>query len=150
MTRGRCIPTRKAISSVSLILLLVYLVVPACVDAGPPRASLRLWLHAPGFDRQAGQQLDHAQDLPGLRFLDSGNDGPEGGSPEGDISRRNDLIVGTSLFVSGVFLCSWGITEWEIQEYQCCPARNTGNVVKIVAGIVLINAGLTYLLGVND
>jgi hypothetical protein len=67
---------------------------------------------------------------------------------EGDSRART--IVGTSLLGSGIFLCSWGITSWEVEEYQCCPARNTGNVVKIVAGLVLINAGLIYLLEVMD
>jgi len=63
---------------------------------------------------------------------------------------RAQKIVGASLLGSGIFLCSWGITSWEVEEYQCCPARNTGNVVKIVAGVVLINAGLIYLLEVMD
>lgn len=158
MTRGRSIRTCNVILSLSFPLLLTYLVLPVCATAEPPRASLRQWLEDPRFDQQAvhrldhwaGQQSDHRQDLPGLRFLDSGDNGPVGGSREGDMSGRNNRIVGTTLFASGIFLCSWGITEWEIQEYQCCPARNTGNVVKIVAGIVLINAGLMYLLGVND
>jgi hypothetical protein len=64
-------------------------------------------------------------------------------------SRRATRIVGSSLLVSGVFLCSWGIASWEVREYQCCPPRNTGNIVKIVAGVVLINAGLIYLLGAD-
>jgi hypothetical protein len=59
---------------------------------------------------------------------------------------RDSKIIGVSLLGSGLFLCSWGISAWEVEEYQCCPAHNTGNVVKIVAGIVLINAGLIYLL----
>ena len=76
-----------------------------------------------------------------------------GGSGEND--RQEDdstarTIVGASLLGSGIFLCSWGITSWEVEEYQCCPARNTGNVVKIVAGVVLLNAGLIYLLEVMD
>jgi hypothetical protein len=78
---------------------------------------------------------------------------PSEGAGEGphrpDDSRAR-TIVGASLLGSGIFLCSWGITSWEIEEYQCCPARNTGNVVKIVAGVVLINAGLIYLLEVMD
>lgn len=56
-------------------------------------------------------------------------------------------ILGTSLFISGVFLCSWGIASWQVEEYQCCPPRNTENVIKIVVGVVLVNAGLLYLLG---
>ena len=76
-----------------------------------------------------------------------------GGSGEDD--RQEDdstarIIVGASLLGSGILLCSWGIASWEVEEYQCCPARNTGNVVKIVAGVVLLNAGLIYLLEVMD
>jgi hypothetical protein len=69
---------------------------------------------------------------------------------DGRDDARDRTIVGVSLFGSGIFLCSWGITSWEVEEYQCCPARNTGNVVKIVAGVILINAGLIYLLDVMD
>ncbi len=72
----------------------------------------------------------------------------EGGAEKADSRART--IVGASLLGSGILLCSWGITSWEVEEYQCCPARNTGNVVKIVAGVVLINAGLIYLLEVMD
>lgn len=63
---------------------------------------------------------------------------------------RDNRIVGTSFFASGVFLCSWGITSWQDEEYQCCPPRNTENVIKIVVGVVLLNAGLFYLLGGAD
>jgi hypothetical protein len=88
---------------------------------------------------------------PGLRFLGSGDDEAGGnGEGVGEAARRNNLIVGGMLLGSGVFLCSWGITAWEVEEYQCCPAHNTGNVVKIVAGVVLINAGMIYLLGAED
>jgi len=64
--------------------------------------------------------------------------------------RRNRNIVGTGLFASGLFLSSWGITSWQMKEDQCCPPRNTENVIKIVVGIVLIDAGLVYLLGGAD
>lgn len=77
------------------------------------------------------------------------SDDPAGGRA-GDVDSRASKIVGATLLGSGIFLCSWGITSWEVEEYQCCPARNTGNVVKIVAGVVLINAGLIYLLEVMD
>jgi hypothetical protein len=77
--------------------------------------------------------------------IDLDEEGP-GKQREGQEDSRNKSIVGVSLLGSGLFLCSWGITSWEIEEYQCCPARNTGNVVKIVAGVVLLNAGLIYLL----
>jgi hypothetical protein len=64
--------------------------------------------------------------------------------------RRNARLIGTSFFASGVFLCSWGIASWQVEEYQCCPPRNTENVIKIVVGVVLVNAGLFYLLGGAD
>jgi hypothetical protein len=76
--------------------------------------------------------------------------GGVGDGPDERNESRARTIVGASLLGSGIFLCSWGITSWEVEEYQCCPARNTGNVVKIVAGVVLINAGLIYLLEVMD
>ena len=166
MEIGRCIRTHSIILALSLLSLVTHWGLPGRAAAGPGPTAVSqfvedlksdrpvgLRLDRQGghrLDKQPGYRLDDRLRLPGLRFLDFGDDGPEGGSGEGDTSRRNDRIVGTSLFASGVFLCSWGITEWEIQEYQCCPARNTGNVVKIVAGIVLLNAGLMYLLGVND
>mgnify|MGYP001598205963 CR=1 FL=1 len=59
----------------------------------------------------------------------------------------NPKIVGGSMFASGLFLCSWGITSWQRKEDQCCPPRNTENVLKIIVGLVLVNAGLAYLLG---
>jgi hypothetical protein len=64
--------------------------------------------------------------------------------------KRQNRLIGGSLFGSGLFLCSWGITSWETSESQCCPTRNTQNVLKIVVGVVLINAGLVYLLGGFD
>ncbi len=60
--------------------------------------------------------------------------------------QRSCKIAAGSLLVSGLLLCSWGITSWQVEEYQCCPARNTDNVIKIVAGVLLINAGLLYLI----
>lgn len=68
------------------------------------------------------------------------------GGDTGQEDTRTARIIGISLLGSGLFLCSWGIAEWEVEEYQCCPAHNTGNIVKIVAGVVLLNAGLIYLL----
>jgi hypothetical protein len=64
--------------------------------------------------------------------------------------RKNANIIGTGLFASGLFLCSWGITSWQMKDDQCCPPRNAENVIKIVVGIVLIDAGLVYLLGGAD
>jgi len=63
---------------------------------------------------------------------------------------RNAKIVGTTLFATGIFLASWGITSWQRDEDQCCPPRNSENVIKITVGIVLIDAGLVYLLGGVD
>lgn len=59
-------------------------------------------------------------------------------------------LVGYTMLGSGLLLCSWGIISWQIKEYQDCPPRNTDNVIKIVAGILLINAGLFYLFGGCD
>jgi hypothetical protein len=71
----------------------------------------------------------------------------EEANPTGDSDRaRTKTIVGASLFGSGIFLCSWGITSWETDDTQCCPTNNTQNVVKIVVGVLLLNAGLVYLL----
>lgn len=133
----------KAISLSSLLLFLVYLLLPAYVAAGLPGPSISESLGKLRFEEELTP--------PGLRFLDSGKGGTDGEEEEeGSGSGRNTIIIGTTLLGSGIFLCSWGISAWEIQEYQCCPARNTGNVVKIVAGIVLINGGLMYLLGASD
>lgn len=63
---------------------------------------------------------------------------------------NQNKLIGGSLFGSGLFLCSWGITSWQTSESQCCPPRNTQNILKIVVGIVLIDAGLVYLLGGFD
>ena len=64
--------------------------------------------------------------------------------------RANAKIVGGSFFGTGVFLCAWGISSWQFKEDQCCPTRNTENILKIIVGVVLVNAGLAYLLGVLD
>jgi hypothetical protein len=94
--------------------------------------------------------VDHAifSDVPGSP---GGEKDPRLGEPgtpddEGGKASRASRIIGVSLLGSGIFLCSWGIAAWEMEEYQCCPAHNTGNVLKIVAGVVLLNAGLIYLL----
>ncbi len=59
-------------------------------------------------------------------------------------------FVGYTMLGSGLFLSSWGIVSWEMKEYQECPPSNTDNVIKIVAGILLINAALFYLFGGCD
>jgi hypothetical protein len=70
--------------------------------------------------------------------------GDEEGKDEG--SEKGKKIAGGVMFGSGLFLCSWGIVDWQFSDSQCCPARNTENVAKIVVGVVLINAGLVYLI----
>lgn len=61
-------------------------------------------------------------------------------------SERGKKTTGGIMFGSGVLLCSWGIVDWQTDDTQCCPARNTENVAKILVGAVLINAGLVYLI----
>jgi hypothetical protein len=77
---------------------------------------------------------------PPPQMLDPGEKQDEHGSA------GTSRVIGISLLGTGLFLCSWGIASWEVREYQCCPAHNTGNVVKIVAGLLVLNAGLIYLL----
>lgn len=121
------------------ILLLLCSWLPCYASEGLPAQRI---FTLPDLTHQEGPRS------PRILLAGSGDD-EDGGDGSGD-SDRNDRIVGSSLLVSGLFLCSWGIASWEMEEYQCCPARNTGNVIKIVAGIVLVNAGLMYLLGVHD
>jgi len=83
-------------------------------------------------------------------IIGSGEEDEDQGEARGEESRRSARIIGTSLFGSGLFLCSWGIASWQTREHQCCPTRNTENVLKIVVGVVLINAGLVYLIGATD
>ena len=77
-----------------------------------------------------------------MEFLKDAEADPSGGSN----GNRTRTIVGTSLFGSGIFLCSWGIASWQTDDTQCCPTNNTQNVIKIVVGVLLLNAGLVYLL----
>ena len=114
------------------VLLPGILVVILCV------ASAAAWPR--GVDHAIFADGSGPKDEPGPRLEGSGVEAK--GAPDARASR----IIGVSLLGSGLFLCSWGISAWEVEEYQCCPAHNTGNVVKIVAGVVLINAGLIYLL----
>lgn len=93
----------------------------------------------------------HPKPAPRLRSPHlSETGGTAAGGGEVEISHRVKKVAGATLLTSGLLLCSWGITSWEVSEYQCCPAKNTENVIKIVVGVVLINAGLIYLLGVDD
>jgi hypothetical protein len=90
--------------------------------------------------------------LPDVSEVDDAGDGTE--SPrelaaeekEYGSSERGKKIAGAVMFGSGVLLCSWGIVDWHTDDTQCCPAKNTENVAKIVVGVVLINAGLVYLI----
>jgi hypothetical protein len=79
---------------------------------------------------------------PNPEFLKDAEADPSGDKDNG----RSRKIVGTSLFGSGIFLCSWGIASWQTDDTQCCPTNNTQNVIKIVVGVLLLNAGLVYLL----
>lgn len=79
---------------------------------------------------------------PAMELSDGTADAGQGGP---DRSRAK-TIVGASLFGSGIFLCSWGIVAWQTDDTQCCPTNNTQNVIKIVMGVLLLNAGLIYLL----
>lgn len=89
-------------------------------------------------------ELGKSLDLPTLNF--EGGSSAKNGSQGDQRGQGSCKIVAGSLFVSGLLLCSWGISSWEVEKYQCCPARNTDNVIKIVAGVLLINAGLLYLI----
>jgi hypothetical protein len=105
------------------------------------------WAWPAGVDHSIfSDEPGQGEEKPGID-LESGESGDGG---DGGQSTRAARIVGASLLGSGLFLCSWGIASWEVEEYQCCPAHNTGNVVKIVAGVILINAGLIYLLGAES
>lgn len=79
---------------------------------------------------------------PSIELSGDGLEGPSGDQDKTGAKR----IVGASLFGSGMFLCSWGIVSWETDDTQCCPTNNTQNVVKILTGVLLLNAGLIYLL----
>jgi hypothetical protein len=69
-----------------------------------------------------------------------------GEDEEEEGSETGKKIAGAIMFGSGVLLCSWGIVDWQTSDTQCCPARNTENIAKIVVGVVLLNAGLVYLI----
>ena len=83
---------------------------------------------------------------------ESGDDGEKGNQvlvgeeEEAEGSGTGAKIAGAIMLGSGVFLCSWGMVDWQTSDSQCCPARNTENVAKIVVGVVLLNAGLVYLI----
>ena len=91
--------------------------------------------------------------LPELSGLNADEDAPgvssaaiEGGAVEDGGTGAGKKVAGAVMFGSGVLLCTWGIVDWETDDTQCCPAGNTENVAKIVVGVVLINAGLVYLI----
>ncbi len=122
----------KAASSVLLVCLLGMLL--------PPPQALA-WPY--GVDHSIFY-LDSEPDSlrPNIELSQDGE-----GDPSGDPEQtRARMIAGASLFGSGIFLCSWGITSWETDDTQCCPTNNTQNVIKIVVGVLLLNAGLIYLL----
>jgi hypothetical protein len=117
------------------VLLLVLLLAPSSSRASAPRLPFSVYR------------------LPELSQIDqAGGDSEPDDAAALDLGRndpgtdRNKKIVGAAMFASGVFLCSWGIVDWQTSDTQCCPARNTENVAKIVVGVVLVNAGLVYLI----
>jgi hypothetical protein len=69
-----------------------------------------------------------------------------GEAEEGGDSETGKKVAGAIMLGSGILLCSWGIVDWQTADTQCCPARNTENVAKLVVGVVLVNAGLVYLI----
>ena len=122
-----------------LTVLVLHAAVPPCAAGDTPPSIV----YSP-----VGWVPDSPDPLPRIPLLGPNDTGADDGeSGEGD---RGNKIVGSSLVVSGLLMCSWGIASWEVEEYQCCPANNTGNVVKIVAGVMLFNAGLIYLLLGDD
>jgi len=131
LTAKRWSTARKAVTGMLLVLLL---------HAGAARAGeLRL-----PFSRYR---------LPDMSVVgeSSGDDGKGnqvlvGEEEEDEGSGTGAKIAGAIMFGSGVLLCSWGIVDWQTSDTQCCPARNTENVAKIVVGVVLLNAGLVYLI----
>jgi hypothetical protein len=90
--------------------------------------------------------------LPDVSEVGDGGEGAESGGElaaeeaEYGGSERGKKTAGGIMFGSGVLLCSWGIVDWQTDDTQCCPARNTENVAKVLVGAVLINAGLVYLI----
>ena len=74
------------------------------------------------------------------------SDRQEEKDPAGETGAGGKKTAGAIMFGSGVLLCSWGIVDWQTDDTQCCPARNTENVAKLLVGVVLINAGLVYLI----
>ena len=114
-----------------------------------------LWLLVPVAEANAWPAgVDHS-----IFYLDSDADSlqtnpglpadMEEEAPEESGKRNAKKIMGASLFGSGIFLCSWGIASWQTDDTQCCPTNNTQNVIKIVIGVLLLNAGLIYLLEVQ-
>jgi hypothetical protein len=141
--RTRANPALRCAAAGFALILILTSAAPAARPAfrlGPPGPA------AGGFRDLARSDSTYRHIFP-VRDGEGGGNADEGGA-EG--SGRTAKILGSSLLVSGIFLCSWGISSWQVSEYQNCPAENTDNVIKIVVGIVLVNAGLIYLLGGND
>ena len=142
MTEGRTFVSRTVWLA---ILILILLATSAGALDGP--LSRTFALTDPQIE-PAGDSLGDSLKVIVPGIADGGRSGTK--AEAGDRVDRSPKIIGVSLFSSGLFLCSWGITSWQFEDDQCCPARNTENVLKIIVGVVLVNAGLVYLLGGAD
>jgi hypothetical protein len=135
MSRKHLVGSARRPLGVSLMIGILLLAMPtSLIHAWPAGVDHSI------FDLDT--EPDTSQVRLGLGPLATDEEDGSGSTSSGKAKK----IVGVSLLGSGIFLCSWGITSWEVREYQCCPANNTANVIKIVAGILLLNAGLIYIL----
>ena len=132
MTASHRSKARRAV----VLTLLVLLLSAGAAPAGELRLPFSRYRLPPVS--QVGEVDEKSGRADGI--LSGGDEEEEEGSD------RGKKVVGAVMFGSGVFLCSWGIVDWQFSDAQCCPARNTENVAKIVVGVVLINAGLVYLI----
>ena len=135
---------RQPVTVTTLRVVLIWILCVVLIAAQALSGSRAVW-SGMGPIEVRGKQ---APSLKNPHFFAAGD--TSSGRASAEMRRKGKKIVGTTLLASGLLLCSWGIASWEVSEYQCCPAKNTENVIKIVVGVVLVNAGLIYLLGAND
>jgi len=137
----RALPWKAFLASVAAVALVASAFsTGALAEGGRSRLALLL-----GEGGAAGEDVPQA-DGDSLKVLIPGQ-ARAAEDPGGRASRN---LIGGSFFASGLFLCSWGIVSWQMREDQCCPPRNTENALKIIVGVVMINAGLFYFLGGAD